>query len=66
MACLQEVRKAIDSPAVAPGASLLNPLEPGQVAKIAQLVVKLLAEKDSPILAAMQTQVSGSQVVVGP
>lgn len=55
LACLQEVRKGID--AVAPGASLTSPMQPQQVAAVAQLLCKVLAEKDSPILSASKLQV---------
>ncbi len=56
-ACLQEVRKTFDSPTVAPGATLLSALEPSHVAKIAQLLVKILAASDSPINVTVKEQV---------
>lgn len=55
MVCLQEVRKGIE--AVAPGASIMQRMEPQQVASVAQMLLKQLADKESPLLAGAKMQV---------
>lgn len=55
LACVQDVRKALDS--ISPGTSIMNPLDPETAAAVSQLVVKQLANKDDPMLAAAKMQV---------